>query len=249
MMQKMITSMEMNVSYVFCSPAATISQLRLSAHAAPANGNGIEEELYRLKLKNPTEYEESMRSEQIPDIPGSEFDDLRETATPTPRRVNAAGQQLTPTSQGGPAFVHDPDGSQAWGGSARGAAAPPWQLVHSRLLNWTIVWSMSEIERALDSTERGHQVDECALTIWTTQCYKRYVRVRTSEHPPQKVDRLFVPPNVADAINSAVYNGRHADACSMLKDLWTPFGFEGMPRLILVLAKHRRDTNHWVVHR
>jgi len=35
----------------------------------------------------------------------------------------------------------------------------------------------------------------------------------------------------------------------MLRDLWTPFGFDGMPRLILVLVRHRRDPNHWVVHR
>lgn len=111
------------------------------------------------------------------------------------------------------------------------------------------MWSLSEIDRALDSTERGRQVDECALTVWTMQCYKRYVRVRTTDHPPQRVDRLFVPPNVADAINSAVYNGRHGDATVMLKDLWTPFGFDEMPRLILVLARHRRDNNHWVVHR
>lgn len=35
----------------------------------------------------------------------------------------------------------------------------------------------------------------------------------------------------------------------MLRDLWAPFGFEGMPRLLIVLARHRRDSNHYVVHR
>ncbi|KAG8764210.1 hypothetical protein FRC12_008233 [Ceratobasidium sp. 428] len=35
----------------------------------------------------------------------------------------------------------------------------------------------------------------------------------------------------------------------MLKDMWTPFGLEGMPRLIIVLARHRRDEHHWVTHR
>lgn len=137
----------------------------------------------------------------------------------------------------------------ASGPNRGGPTAPAWQLVHQRLLNWTLVWSASELDQALDSTERGRQLDECALTVWAMQCYKRYVRMRTQDHPPQPVDRLFVPPNVADAINNAVYNGRHGDATAMLKDLWTPFGFDGMPRLILALARHRRDSNHWVVHR
>ena len=95
----------------------------------------------------------------------------------------------------------------------------------------------------------GQQVDEVALSIWSTQAYKRYVRARLTESPQGVVDRLFVPPNMADAISNAVFNGRHGDACGMLKDLWGPFGLDGMPRLIVVLAKHRSDPNHWVVHR
>jgi len=125
---------------------------------------------------------------------------------------------------------------------------PPWQKIHSHLLNWAIIWPMSEFDQALNSTTRGNQVDEVALSIWATQTYKRYVRARLTEGP-SGVDRLFVPPNIADVINNAVFNGRHGDACGMLKDLWTPFGFSGMPRLIIVLAKHRSDSNHWVVHR
>jgi len=108
---------------------------------------------------------------------------------------------------------------------------------------------MSELENALNSTTRGQQVDEVALSIWSTQTYKRYVRTKLTDSPRGQVDRLFVPPNMADAINNAVYNGRHGDACGMLKDLWYPFGLEGTPRLIVVLAKHRSDPNHWVVHR
>ena len=61
--------------------------------------------------------------------------------------------------------------------------------------------------------------------------------------------RTRVPPNMADAISTAVYNGRHGDACGMLRELWAPFGLEGIPRLLIVLAKHRNDENHWVVHR
>lgn len=70
-----------------------------------------------------------------------------------------------------------------------------------------------------------------------------------TDSPQGRVDRLFVPPNVADAISTAVFNGRHGDACMMLRDLWAPFGLDGIPRLLIVLAKHRADENHFVVHR
>jgi len=108
---------------------------------------------------------------------------------------------------------------------------------------------MNELDTALNSTTRGHQVDEVALSIWSTQTYKRYVRARMTDSPQGLVDRLFVPPNMADAISNAVFNGRHGDACGILRDLWHPFGLDGMPRLLVVLAKHRSDENHWVVHR
>ncbi|OJT01677.1 hypothetical protein TRAPUB_7879 [Trametes pubescens] len=126
---------------------------------------------------------------------------------------------------------------------------PPWQRIHQRLLSWAIVWPMSELDNAVNSCNRGMQVDEIALSIWSTQTYKRYVRAKMTDSPPGRVDRLFVPPNMADAISTAVYNGRHGDACGMLRELWAPFGLEGIPRLLIVLAKHRNDDNHWVVHR
>ena len=126
---------------------------------------------------------------------------------------------------------------------------PPWQRIHQRLLSWAIVWPMTELDNAVNSCSRGMQVDEIALSIWSTQTYKRYVRAKMTDSPPGRVDRLFVPPNMADAISTAVYNGRHGDACGMLRDLWAPFGLEGIPRLLIVLAKHRNDDNHWVVHR
>ncbi|KAH9176633.1 hypothetical protein EDB89DRAFT_1846190 [Lactarius sanguifluus] len=125
----------------------------------------------------------------------------------------------------------------------------PWQRIHQRLLNWAIVWPVSELDNALNSTTRGNQVDEVALSIWSTQTYKRYVRSKMTDGPGGRVDRLFVPPNMADAISNAVFNGRHGDASGMLRELWHPFGLEGMPRLLIVLAKHRSDANHWVVHR
>ena len=126
---------------------------------------------------------------------------------------------------------------------------PPWELIHQRLLNWAVIWPMSELDAALRSTTRGHQVDKISLSIWATQVYKRYVRSRMTDSPQGRVDQVFVPPDVADAISMAVFNGRYWDACIILRDLWGPFGLDGIPRLVITLAKHRSDENHWVVHR
>ena len=46
-----------------------------------------------------------------------------------------------------------------------------------------------------------------------------------TESPPGGVDLLFVPPNTADAINTTVFNGRHRDACMILRDLWEPLAY------------------------
>lgn len=156
-----------------------------------------------------------------------------------------------PRSEAGGEMVHmqEPHWAHQGYGSEVQQQTPSWQLIHQRLLNWAIIWPISELDAALGSTTRGHQVDEISLSIWATQCYKRYVRSRMTDSPQGRVDRLFVPPNVADAISTAVFNGRHGDACMMLRDLWAPFGLDGIPRLLIVLAKHRADANHWVVHR
>ena len=137
---------------------------------------------------------------------------------------------------------------QGYGNNVR-RRMPPWQLIHQRVLNWADIWPMSGLDAALGSTTSGHQVDEISLSIWTTQTYKRYVRSLMADSPQGRVDRLFVPPNVADAISTAVFSGRHRDASMMLRGLWTPFGLEGIPRLLIVLARHGADSNHWVVHR
>lgn len=175
----------------------------------------------------------------IPDTNADVYHDDRSSSPPLPA-LPKGDHEMTVHPQG-------PWNTVEYSGEA--PPLPPWQRIHARLLNWAIIWPMSELEQALNSTTRGQQVDEVALSIWSTQAYKRYVRARLTESPQGVVDRLFVPPNMADAISNAVFNGRHGDACGMLKDLWGPFGLDGMPRLIVVLAKHRSDPNHWVVHR
>lgn len=202
-------------------------------------GGDVEEELYKLRMKQPARSEASHKTWEIernggmPSIPGE-------------------------GDEGGGEEPQSAVSAKPGAGALQAYVPPPvWQRVHQRLLNWAMVWPLSELDKALTSTERGHQVEEIALSVWCTQVYKRYVRARMSEggvnasgdSGSQKVDRMYVPPNMADAISTAVYNGRHGDACQMLKDMWTPFGLEGMPRLIIVLARHRRDEHHWVTHR
>ncbi|KAH7924265.1 hypothetical protein BV22DRAFT_1120293 [Leucogyrophana mollusca] len=225
----------------------------------------LEEELYKLRVKpggsqsgithktwevardDQDEYEEGhgpFTESGLPEIPDS--------GNYTDRRPNSPPLPPLPTGDGSRRDVVASQNSQPWNQATNEfgeALPPPWQRIHQRLLSWAIIWPLSEIEAALNSTTRGQQVDEVALSIWSTQTYKRYVRSRMTDTPGGKVDRLFVPPNMADAISTAVFNGRHGDACGMLRDLWAPFGLEGAPRLIVVLAKHRSDENHWVVHR
>ncbi|KAF9447943.1 hypothetical protein P691DRAFT_760330 [Macrolepiota fuliginosa MF-IS2] len=223
----------------------------------------LEEELYKLRQKPASQSGRSHHTWEVTrDEEGGEFDDEGgppPSGLPTIPDTNGDGyadrdRSPSPPLPPLPNEDHDAEDEfaiahQPHNGDFSEHQVPPWQKIHQRLLNWAIIWPMSEFDQALNSTTRGNQVDEVALSIWATQTYKRYVRARLTEGPSGAVDRLFVPPNVADVISNAVFNGRHGDACGMLKDLWNPFGLEGMPRLIIVLAKHRSDPNHWVVHR
>ncbi|KAI0355625.1 hypothetical protein OH77DRAFT_1402569 [Trametes cingulata] len=227
----------------------------------------LEQELYKLRVK-PTgsqsvathktwelarddgeDYDEgdaqaAITESGLPEIP----DGNTGAYTATDRRAGSPPLPPLPQDVRGDLMDHGHMWQQGeYGNEAR--TLPPWQRIHQRLLSWAIVWPMSELDNAVNSCNRGMQVDEIALSIWSTQTYKRYVRAKMTDSPPGRVDRLFVPPNMADAISTAVYNGRHGDACGILRDLWAPFGLEGIPRLLIVLAKHRNDDNHWVVHR
>lgn len=224
-----------------------------------------DEEVYKLRKRNAHgsprshatwEIEEEMPHGQgsilagegsgLPDIPGSDFYRESPTKGRGHRRQESNSQTGAMTMTQG-----DNDGAD-WVARYSNEAPegpPPWLKVNQRLLNWAVIWPFSELENSLKSCERGEQVDEVALTIWTAQIYKRYVRAQMTTYPPQTVDKMFVPPNIADAINNAAYNGRHEEVAVMLRELWAPFGFKGHPKLILALTKHRREDNHWVVHR
>ncbi|KAG8826733.1 hypothetical protein FRC17_008128 [Serendipita sp. 399] len=184
----------------------------------------------------------------MPEIPDSDY--YRSSPTKGGRMGGHRRQDSTQT--GGNATAPDDHEGGDWVARYSEQAdhqPPPWLNVNQRLLNWAVIWPFSELENSLKSCERGEQVDEVALTIWAAQIYKRYVRAQMTSYPPVPVDKMFVPPNIADAINNAAYNGRHEEVSVMLRELWAPFGFKGHPKLILALAKHRREENHWVVHR
>ena len=222
----------------------------------------LEEELYKLRVKTGPgsavgthKTWEVAREDGDYDYEGEAQAAVTESGMPeipdATVRQGSPSLPPIPQSEAGGEMVHMPEAHwthQGYGGELQ-HQTPPWQLIHQRLLNWAIIWPMSELDAAVGSTTRGHQVDEISLSIWATPSYKRYVRSRMTDSPQVRVDRLFVPPNVADAISTAVFNGRHGDACMLLRDLWAPFGLDGIPRLLIVLAKHRSDENHWVVHR
>jgi len=217
----------------------------------------LEEELYKLRQRPPEagsqettwdvrrsdiedneEFDRETAPAVAPTIPGTEAGDYDQNPPPSPPLPPIPGD----VARNSVSSTQQPYEDQH-------SNLPPWQRIHQKLLDWAIIWRMNELDEALNSTTRGHQVNEVALSIWATQTYKRYVRSRMTDSPQGVVDRLFVPPNMADAISTAVFNGRHGDACRMLRELWGPFGLQGMPRLLVVLAKHRSDEDHWVVHR
>ncbi|THH15041.1 hypothetical protein EW146_g5379 [Bondarzewia mesenterica] len=215
----------------------------------------LEEEIYKLRVRPGGSQSavshktwELARDNEDGYIDDPDARAVTESGMPEIPDSNGYGDPRVPSPSLPPNAVDSRDGGQVWQPDEP-PQPPAWQRIHQRLLNWAIVWPLTELDTALNSTTRGNQVDEVALSIWSTQTYKRYVRSKMTDSPPGRVDRLFVPPNMADAISNAVFNGRHGDASGMLRDLWQPFGLEGMPRLLIVLAKHRSDANHWVVHR
>ncbi|VDC03595.1 unnamed protein product [Peniophora sp. CBMAI 1063] len=235
-----------------------------TAHRDSPGQQYLEEELYKLRVK-PSGSQSAITHKTWElardDGEDEEYDDEEDdahvavTESGMPEIPDSQGGYTRPTSPPAPSESHreapQPAENHGWHSDYTNESnqPPPWQRIHQRLLNWAIVWPLSELDNAYNSTQRGNQVDEVALSIWSTQTYKRYVRSKMTDAPPGRVDRLFVPPNMADAISNAVFNGRHGDASGMLRDLWHPFGLDNMPRLLIVLARHRSDANHWVVHR
>ncbi|KXN90832.1 Serine/threonine-protein kinase TNNI3K [Leucoagaricus sp. SymC.cos] len=218
-----------------------------SSTTVPLN---LTEDLYRLRLTTGRHLNQGDRQsdsifnndatslDKFSDTDPEDHEDANNLHRPPPPLPPKANAMITTADQS-----VNPPALQDWGN------LPAWKRIYSRLLNWAVIWHLKQFDEAIESTAPGKQVNEDALSIWTTQTYKRYVRALLTDSPARRVERLFVPPDTADAINTAIFAGRHKEASDMLKDLWTPLGLDGMPRLILALAKHKSDSDHWVVHR
>lgn len=76
-----------------------------------------------------------------------------------------------------------------------------------------------------------------------------YIRYSLSLTPVLHCDKLFVPPNMTDAINKAVHSKNFSAAQEVLEELWYPFGFTEPPRVIIALGRHRTNVEHWTAHR
>src|SRR5882762_8786394 len=187
----------------------------------------LEEELYKLRIKPGGSQSATHKTWELGEVPQNEQDeydddhrdDLSDSGLPeipdsnnyTDRRGASPPLPPIPHDDQSDVVTSPQTQNKMLVGTYYGdqeAYTPPWQRVHQRLLSWAIVWPMSEIENALNSTTRGQQVDEIALSIWSVQSYKRYVRSKMTDSPGGRPDRLFVPPNMADAISTAVFNGR-----------------------------------------
>lgn len=168
----------------------------------------LEEELYKLRVK-PTGSQSVVthKTWEVARDDGEDYDDgdaqaaVTESGLPEIPDGNTGGYTdrrgpsppLPPVPQDGRGDLMSLQEGQVWqpdyGNEPR--LPPPWQRIHQRLLGWAIVWPMVELENALNSTTRGMQIDEVALSIWSTQTYKRYVRAKMTDNPPGRVDRLF----------------------------------------------------------
>ncbi|WVW79485.1 hypothetical protein I302_101454 [Kwoniella bestiolae CBS 10118] len=125
----------------------------------------------------------------------------------------------------------------------------PWDMLTQRLYSWALIAEEKSFVRALEEVSLGRQVEEFPLSIFLMMTYKRLIRRNMSENPPIPCDKLFVPPNIASAINVAVHARRYHDAKEILLELWNSMGSDEPPRVIIALAPLGNDLDQWAAHR
>ncbi|WRT69187.1 uncharacterized protein IL334_006171 [Kwoniella shivajii] len=125
----------------------------------------------------------------------------------------------------------------------------PWDMLTQRLYSWALIAEEKSFVRALEEVSLGRQVEEFPLSIFLMMTYKRLIRRNLSENPPVPCDKLFVPPNIASAINIAVHARRYHDAKEILLELWDSMGNDEPPRVIVALAPLGNDPDQWAAHR
>nr|ODO03713.1 hypothetical protein L204_00049 [Cryptococcus depauperatus CBS 7855] len=125
----------------------------------------------------------------------------------------------------------------------------PWDMLTQRLYSWALIIDEKSFVRALEDISLGRQVDAFPLSVFLMLAFKRWVRRNLSENPPQPCDKLFVPPNLAIAINVAVHSRRYHEAREILLELWDCLGQKEPPRIIVALAPLGNETDQWAAHR
>jgi len=121
---------------------------------------------------------------------------------------------------------------------------PSWQGVYQYLVDSITALPTNSLQKSLEDYTKSGELDEISLSIWTLQSHKRFLRSLDpifSSNPK----RLFIPPNAAQAIESALINGYRDTACDMLKKLWLKLSPIGPPEHIVMLVN---KEGHWVIH-
>ncbi|KAK8843968.1 hypothetical protein IAR55_006760 [Kwoniella newhampshirensis] len=125
----------------------------------------------------------------------------------------------------------------------------PWDRLSQTLYSWAIIAEEKSFVRALEEISLGRQVEEFPLSIFLMMTFKRWVKRNMSESPPVPCDKLFVPPNLAVAMNVAVHNRRYHEAKEILLSLWDSLGSKEPPRVIVSLAPLGNEVDQWAAHR
>ncbi|KIJ67736.1 hypothetical protein HYDPIDRAFT_25210 [Hydnomerulius pinastri MD-312] len=173
-------------------------------------------------------YKRYLRS-RMTDTPGGRVDRLFVAAHFQDSYTDGGGDDGGPLA---PAVIIPPN-AQAGGRSTNGPCVPSVLYYVFGLMNGAVVVKCSNTHQPLakQSLPSGlHYADDHILEV---------------------IQQLRSRDNAL----YGVLRHKHGDVewtswgCGMLRELWAPFGFEGAPKLVVVLAKHRSDANHWVVHR
>nr|XP_031858883.1 uncharacterized protein CI109_005702 [Kwoniella shandongensis]KAA5525955.1 hypothetical protein CI109_005702 [Kwoniella shandongensis] len=125
----------------------------------------------------------------------------------------------------------------------------PWDRLTQTLYSWAMIAEEKSFVRALEDISLGRQVEDFPLSIFLIMTYKRWVKRNLNETPPVPCDKLFVPPNLAVAINVAVHSRRYHEAKEILLGLWDSLGSKEPPRVIVSLAPLGNEADQWAAHR
>ncbi|ODO06026.1 hypothetical protein L198_01254 [Cryptococcus wingfieldii CBS 7118] len=168
---------------------------------------------------------------------------LLETMTSLQAASNILSNDSPPPSRRDILRITDPLASGPSGGWR------PWDLLTQRLYSWALIMEEKSFVRALEDISLGRQVGEFPLSVFMMLAYKRWVRKTLSENPAAPCDKLFVPPNLAIAINAAVHGRQYREAKEILLDLWDCVGQKEPPRIIVALAPLGDEVDEWAAHR